>query len=88
MLAVLKKESAQNMSVEELKKAYKAEDTIVKKVSYQMTVDSNGNQIKKRIEKAINYTKLAKETKKALKAETATDKIIAAQKEMINKGVY
>lgn len=72
--------------IEQLKKEYEPKDTIVKKVSYETEI-KDGCQIRRRKEKLVNYTKIAVETKKALKAETAMDKIISMQKEMINKGV-
>ncbi len=72
--------------IEDLKKEYAPKDTIVKKVSYETEV-KDGCQIRRRKEKLVNYTKIAVETKKALKAETAIDKVFSMQKEMINKGV-
>lgn len=87
MLAVEKKPIVRKMTVEELKKAYEPKDTIVNKVFYTEEVAKDGSQVRRRTVKKVNLTKVAKETKKALKAETAVEKIIAQQKEMIKKGV-
>lgn len=57
------------------------------KVFYTEEVAKDGSQVRRRTVKKVNLTKVAKETKKALKAETAVEKIIAQQKEMIKKGV-
>lgn len=86
MLAVEMKRKEVVKPIEQLKKEYEPKDTIVKKVSYETEV-KDGCQIRRRKEKLVNYTKIAVETKKALKAETAMDKVISMQKEMINKGV-
>lgn len=59
---------------------YKPKDIIVKRVSYVIEYDEEGNEIKKRKETLVNITKKINETKKLIKTNTAEEKLAAFEK--------
>lgn len=88
MLSVMKEANKPKKKDKKLiEEVFKPKDIIIEKV-YEQTEDlPNGDRITRRKKKLVNITKLVNETKKAIKTESASQKIADMKRELINKGV-
>lgn len=88
MIAIYKKSTKKKKKdLKALEKATKPRDIIIKRVSYVMEENEQGDLVRRKREKLVNITKIVNESKKLIKCETASQKITNMQEELINKGV-
>lgn len=87
MIAIYKKKTGKKPDLKKLEAKAKPKDIIIKRVSFVMEENEQGDLVRRKREKLINISKIVNESKKLIKCETASQKIATMQEELINKGV-